>query len=365
MNSISHIVNKQTLTKQDLVALLQATDVDKTALFKKSRELTDTYYGNKVHLRGLIEYSNLCIKDCFYCGIRKSNQNQQRYTLTNQEVIRCAVYALENNYGSIVLQAGERNTPQFTQKITSLLQEINKISCGKLGITLSLGEQSSDTYKKWFDAGAHRYLLRIETSNKELYNKIHPNNKLHLFEKRIEALYQIKKAGFQLGTGVMIGLPHQTIENLADDLLFFKNINVNMIGMGPYIEHLETPLFTTQAALKTKEERLDLSYKMIAILRILMKDINIAAATALQAIDPMGREKAIKYGANILMPNITPTQYRTHYKLYNNKPCTDETPTNCNQCIDIRMQMIGSIIGYNERGDSKNYKYPTIQTMNQ
>jgi len=348
-------VNQDSFNKEDLIRMLNADEDDRILLFKKSREITDSQIGNKVYLRGLIEYSNVCIKDCLYCGIRKSNKNTQRYTVSDEDVLQCARYALENNYGSIAIQAGERTDAAFILKISHLLQDIKKLSNGKLGVTLSLGEQTLDTYKEWFDAGAHRYLLRIETSNRELYSKIHPDNALHSFDTRIEALQNIRKAGFHLGTGVMIGLPYQTIDNLADDLLFLKSLDVDMVGMGPYIEHLETPLFETYHLLKSRQERLDLAFKMIATLRILMKDINIVAATALQAIDKMGREKAIRYGANILMPNITPGNFRNNYKLYQDKPCTDENAADCSSCIDVRMNMIGSQIGYNEWGDSKHF----------
>ena len=355
MSNFKDIVSKKSLHKQDIIAMLNAESDDKMVLFKKSREITDKQIGNKVYLRGLIEYSNVCVKDCFYCGIRKSNKKQERYTISDQEVLECAIYALKNKYASIVIQAGERTDKAFISKITSLLKEIVKLGNGTLGITLSLGEQTLETYKEWFNAGAHRYLLRIESSNKDLYHKIHPNNELHSLENRIEALHNIRKAGFQLGTGVMIGLPYQTIENLADDLLFLKAMDVDMVGMGPYIEHTETPLFSAENLFKTRQERLDLAFKMIATLRILMKDINIAAATALQAIDTMGREKAIKYGANILMPNITPGNFRNNYKLYEDKPCTDENSIDCNTCIDVKMSMIGSTVGYNEWGDSKHF----------
>ena len=352
-------MNQDSFNKQDLITMLNADEEDQIMLFKKSREVTDSLIGNKVHLRGLIEYSNVCIKDCLYCGIRKSNKNAERYTLSDEDVLQSAMYALEHNYGSIAIQAGERTDKLFISKITHLLKEIKKLSNGKVGITLSLGEQTLDTYKEWFNAGAHRYLLRIETSNRELYSKIHPNNGLHNFDKRLEVLQNIRKADFQLGTGVMIGLPHQTIENLADDLLFLKALDVDMVGMGPYIEHFETPLIESQYLLKTRQERLDLTFKMIASLRILMKDINIVAATALQAIDKMGREKAIRYGANILMPNITPGNFRNNYKLYQDKPCTDENAEDCNSCIDARMSRIGSQIGYNEWGDSRHFTNST------
>ena len=363
MSNFSDILNKDILERQDLITLLSAEGENKKNLFKKSREITDKFIGNKVHLRGLIEYSNVCAKDCLYCGIRKSNSAQKRYIIADDEVIKCAQFAIDNQYGSIVIQAGERTDQMFISKITALIKEIRKISKGTLGITLSLGEQTIDTYREWYQAGAHRYLLRIETSCKELYNKIHPNNALHNFENRINALNNIRTVGFQLGTGVMIGLPFQTIENLADDLLFLEAIDVDMVGMGPFIEHSDTPLFEVKSILQSKQERLELAFKMIAVLRLLMKDINIAAATALQAIDPMGREKAIKFGANILMPNITPGSFRNNYKLYEDKPCTDENPSECTQCLEARISMIGSSIAYNEWGDSKHFTNSKILNL--
>lgn len=311
--------------------------------------------GNQVFLRGLIEYSNVCQKDCLYCGIRRSNRNQQRYVLHDEEVIDCAKFAYEHNYGSIVIQSGERQDAMFSSKITAFIKEIKKISNDELGITLSLGEQKPEVYREWFEAGAHRYLLRIESSNAEIYSKIHPQNKLHDFEQRIQALHDIRKAGFQLGTGVMIGLPFQTLEHLADDLLFLQKMDVDMVGMGPYIEHKDTPLYEFNQLLIPRKDRLELTFKMIAILRIMMKNINIAATTALQAIDPMGREKAVKIGANIIMPNITPNIVRKNYKLYEDKPCTDDTPGECNECLEQRILMIGSKISYNQWGDAPHF----------
>ncbi len=355
MNVFTEILNKNVLQKEDIICLLNADGIEKELLFKKAKEIRDQNIGNKVHLRGLLEYSNVCIKDCLYCGIRKSNRKQHRYTVSKEEVLKSAQYALDNNYGSMVIQAGERTDAIFIHQITDILKEIKQLSNGSLGITLSLGEQSLETYKQWFEAGAHRYLLRIETSNKALYYKIHPQDEMHNFENRIKALHHIREAGFQLGTGVMIGLPFQTIEDLADDILFLRDMKVDMVGMGPFIEHSDTPLYIHKNSLMSKKDRLQLSFKMIAVLRIMMNDINIAAATALQAIDPVGREKAINYGANILMPNITPGNYRDNYKLYEDKPCTDENPVDCKTCIDVRLSMINASVGYNEWGDSKHF----------
>ncbi len=369
MTTLTEILKKSFLDKQDILTLLQTTGEDQLALFRKSREITDFQIGNKVYLRGLIEYSNVCAKDCLYCGIRKSNRKQARYVLSDEEVIACAQHALDNHYGSIVIQAGERSDAIFTSKITAILKEIKKMSNGTLGVTLSLGEQKLETYQEWFEAGAHRYLLRIESSNPKMFAKIHPHNELHSFERRLKALHDLRKAGFQLGTGVMIGLPFQTLDQMADDLLFLRNLKVDMVGMGPYIEHQDTPLYEASDFLLPRSERLDLAFKMIAILRLMMPEINIAAATALQAIDPMGREKAIKYGANIIMPNITPTVFRNQYKLYEDKPCTDESPVECTSCLEARISMIGSEIGYDEWGDSKYFlkqnqmKQPTASTL--
>lgn len=356
MKTIRDILQKESLEKQDILYLLQTKDEERKILFETSRELRDRLLGNQVYLRGLIEYSNVCNKDCYYCGIRHSNRNQKRYVLSDEEVIECAKFAYENQYGSIVIQSGERTDEIFISRISAIIREIKKLSQGNLGITLSLGEQTLETYQQWFEAGAHRYLLRIESSNKELYAKIHPSNKLHSFEKRVEALRNIRKAGFQLGTGVMIGMPFQTLDDLAEDLLFLQKIDVDMVGMGPYIEHCDTPLYAFKDTLLPKKERLELTFKMISILRIMMKDINIAATTALQAIDPMGREKAIKIGANVIMPNITPGNVRKNYKLYEDKPCTDETPGECTECLDARIQMIGSKISYNQWGDTPHFK---------
>jgi len=198
--------------------------------------------------------------------------------------------------------------------------------------------------------------LRIETTNKDLFHRIHPNNEHHSFETRLNCLHTLKEIGYQVGTGVMMGLPFQTVEDMANDLLFIRSFDADMVGMGPYIEHPDTPLFEYQKLLLPRPERLLLGLKMIAILRLMMPDINIAAATALQAIDPMGREKGIRAGANVLMPNITPAQYRNSYKLYENKPCTDENPDDCTQCLEARIGMTGNTIGFDEWGDSKRFK---------
>jgi len=239
--------------------------------------------------------------------------------------------------------------------VENLLKKIKELSFGELGITLSVGEQEPEVYNRWYEAGAHRYLLRIEATNQALYHKIHPVDSKHNFSRRLDCLKNLQDIGYQTGTGVMIGLPFQTLDDLAGDLLFMKEFNIDMCGMGPYIEHVDTPLIEQSDMLLPIEQRFDLSLKMIALLRIMMRNINIAAATALQAIDPIGREKAIKVGANIIMPNITPGRYRDSYKLYNNKPCTDDSAEDCQNCLEVRITLANAEIIYGEWGDSKHY----------
>lgn len=354
--SIEQILQQDFFSKYDLIQLLGATNEDEKALFSKSSEIKLQHIGRNVHFRGLVEFSNICKKDCLYCGIRVNNNSVNRYDIADEQILKAAKFAHENRYGSIVLQSGERTDSVFINRIANLLKEIKKQSNNELGITISLGEQTKETYQKWFDAGAHRYLLRIESSNKELYTKIHPTDENHSFENRLKCLQNLKNIGYQTGTGVMVGLPFQTTEDLADDLLFMQRFDIDMVGMGPYIEHAETPLYQFRDQLMSLNDRFRLTLKMIAVLRIMMKDINIASATALQAIDPLGREKALRIGANIIMPNITPTKERANYLLYQNKPCIDEGAEDCTNCMEARINMADGEIGYGEWGDSKHFK---------
>jgi biotin synthase len=360
--SIKQILAQQFFSKGDLIELLLSTGEGQQLIFTKGHEVKKEFVGLKTYFRGLIELSNICSKNCYYCGIRLGNKNLTRYELTDEQVLESILFAYKQNYASIVIQAGERNDAKFINRIEFLVNKAKELTNSELGITLSLGEQSKNTYQRWFNAGAHRYLLRIETSNKELYYKIHPKNNKHSFKNRLESLYNLKEIGYQMGTGVMIGLPFQTIEDLADDLLFFKKIDIDMAGMGPYIEHSDTPLFKEKNKLLPLIDRFYLSLKMVSLLRILMKDINIAATTAMQAIDPVGREKAIKAGANVIMPNITPTLNRANYLLYENKPCNDESAEECANCIEARIAIAGDEIAYGERGDSVHFKKRIIKT---
>jgi biotin synthase len=352
---IDDILIQEHFSKDDLVQLLMAGEEESKKIFELSKAVKEKQVGRKVYFRGLIEYSNYCSKNCYYCGIRAGNSKYVRYEMPDEEVLEAARFALDNNFASIVIQSGERSDRKFVDSIERLLQEIHKLSDGKLHVTLSLGEQSEETYKRWFSAGAHRYLLRIEVSNPELYAKLHPNDKHHDFQERLGALRLLKKTGYQVGTGVMIGLPFQTISDLADDLIFFREFDIDMAGMGPYIEHEATPLFQYRDQLLPLRERFLLSLKMVALLRIIMKDINIAATTAMQTIDPQGREKALLVGANVMMPNLTPVKYRQDYLLYENKPCLDEEAEECTRCLEARIALSGDEIGYGEWGDSKHF----------
>ena len=338
--------------RAELIELLKIPQDREKYLFELSAKTRKDSVGDVVYLRGLIELGNFCQKNCLYCGIRRDNTKAVRYTLTDEQVIMAAQFAYDNSYGSIAIQSGELESEQNSDRISRLIEKIKILSKGELGITLSLGEQSFETYKSWRDAGADRYLLRIETSNKDLFNKIHPNDPLHSFERRVNSLSMLKELGYQVGTGIMIGLPGQTVESMADDLLFFKNIDIDMCGMGPYLNHSDAILGESDMS---EQERFSLTLRMIAILRIMMPKINIAATTALQAIDPLGRELALKVGANVIMPNITPTTVRANYKLYENKPVSED-------CLDIqektlfdRIHGAGFEIGFDVQGNSIHY----------
>ena len=339
-------LSELTLDRKGLTAALACEDAAfEEALCQEAYRVKVATVGPEVYLRGLIEISNICVKNCLYCGIRR-DVRCQRYELSEEEVLAAAKVAASRRYGSIVIQGGERADKAFTQKITRLLKAIKSIDTGDdppLGITLSLGEQPREVYEEWFHAGAHRYLLRIESSNPDLYRKIHPED--HSYDRRLRALYDLKEIGYQAGTGAMIGLPYQTAEDMAEDLLFYKEFDTPMVGMGPYNPHPETPLTLSGVPYPSAQRRFSLGLKMIALLRLLMPDINIAAATALEILDPRGREMGILSGANVLMPNITPREQMVKYNLYNRKTL------NASDVQDLIER--GIPIGFGRWGDSK------------
>jgi len=355
LNLIFDKIDRQIeLSKENLIFLLNLKEKDDIKLLlNKAYEIKSAEVGKKVYYRGIIEFSNVCTKDCFYCGIRKSNTETERFMLDEESILNSAKFAHENRYGSIVLQSGEQSNPTFISFVENILKKIKQLSNNKLGITLSVGEQSDETYKRWFKAGAHRYLLRIETSNKKLYQKLHPES--HDFNCRVNCLKLLRKNGYQVGTGVMIKLPYQTIEQLADDIIFFKNMDIDMIGMGPYLPHKNSLLTKLFPDAPNMSKLLELSLKMIAVTRIHLRNVNIAATTALQAIHPKGREQGLLAGANIIMPNLTDTEFRAPYQLYDNKPCIDENSKMCSACLSSRITGIGEEIGLDQWGDSPHF----------
>lgn len=319
MSAIASLLEKPELGFDDLVALLSVDDPDDVQrILDKGQEVKKKMVGNKVYLRGLIELSNICRKDCLYCGIRKSNNMAVRYALTADEVMQSARFTYDNGFGSIVIQSGELLGEAFVKELEGYIRNIHT-AFPDLLITLSCGEESLETYRRWFDAGANRYLLRIESSQRDLYYKIHPHDAFHSFESRLQALEDLRTAGYQVGTGVMIGLPWQSEAHLAHDLMFFREMDIDMVGMGPYIEHSETPLYDSRAILWPFEKRFRKSLLMIALLRIIMPTINIASTTALETLDPKGRKKGLLAGANVVMPNVTPMAKKVNYKLYEKK----------------------------------------------
>jgi len=354
MNDLNSILNTKNLSPENIRFLLSLTNPeDIKQLARKSFNITTNVLGNNVYYRGLIEFSNECSCHCLYCGLRAGNTKVKRYRLTREQILDCALWAATMGYGSCVLQAGEKRDEEFIGFVADCVKDIKKRTRSEqlpegLGITLSVGEQSFETYQRWREAGAHRYLLRMETSNPNLFAQLHPKNQR--YEERLACLASLRKAGFQVGTGVMIGLPGQTIEDLANDVLFFKERSVDMIGMGPYITHSESPL--QGMGMMEKTSLMVLALNMISVVRLVLNDVNIVAATALQALDETGREKGIAHGANVLMPNLTPFEARRHYQLYEGKPCVEEGKESCTRCLQRRVQTTGRTVGWNKWGDS-------------
>jgi len=354
MDPLGALLHKENLTREDLVLLLGLQrPADTARLRTRALDVMRAQVGDSVFYRGIVELSNVCACDCNYCGIRASNDKVERYTLTEQEVMDGAQWCAEAGYGSLVLQAGERSDPAFRELISHLVRRIRaetvlpELPQG-LGITLSLGEQSLETYRQWHAAGGHRYLLRIETTNPGLFARIHPP--AQTLAGRMQALADLAEAGFLVGTGVMIGIPGQTLEMLAEDILFFRDHPIDMIGMGPWLAHLDTPMGAWAQPLP-EAEHLQLCLNMIAAVRLACPDLNIAATTALQAMVPDGRERGLSYGANVTMPNLTPVQARGNYKLYEGKPCMDEAREECRGCLMGRVESVGRTVALNQWGD--------------
>jgi biotin synthase len=360
--SIDAVLLKDKLDRADLVTLLGTTDrAERKKLYDAAYAVKLQYIGNVDYYRGLLEFSNRCIKNCCYCGIRRGNEEVERFDTSREDILAMARWAYEQQYGSLTLQSGERQDPEFIDYVEGLLRDIKKIGSGALGITLCVGEQTEETYRRWFEAGAHRYLLRIETSNPKLYASLHPQDGHHRWEVRMECLKALRRVGYQVGTGDMIGLPGQTLEDLADDILFYRDMDIDMIGMGPYVVHHNTPIGKMVMkqggdSAEAREHRFILGLNMIAVTRLFLKDVNIASTTALQTLNPLGRELGLLAGANILMPIVTLPKFRPQYLLYDNKPCVEDSPEECRNCLAGRVASIGDRVGFGEWGDSPHFK---------
>lgn len=320
------------LSKKEIIDILKSPDTD---IFKEADEVRKKYVGDGVHLRGLIEFSNICKCNCLYCGLQASNKHVNRYRLSKDEILDIAKKGVDEGFKTIVLQSGEDD--YFNSKLMcEIISEIKNLG---VALTLSIGEKSFEDYKAFKAAGADRYLLRIETTDKNLYKKMHPYAD---FDNRVRCLYDLKELGYETGTGCLVGLPDQTVESLAEDILFFEELDADMIGIGPFIPHPDTPL---------KNENngsLDLAIKVMAITRILLKDINIPATTAMESLRPNGRVLALQSGANVIMPNLTDEYHKKMYEIYPNKVSATR------QDLDFKLKTINRYIetdscGYRNR----------------
>ncbi|MHC1682426.1 MAG: [FeFe] hydrogenase H-cluster radical SAM maturase HydE [Clostridiaceae bacterium] len=315
------------LSKEEIVELLKTSDYDEE-LFKAADDVRKRYVGDEVHLRGLVEFTNICKRNCLYCGLRRDNSNIERYRLSHDEIIDFAKKAVGYGYRTLVLQGGEDD--YFT--IERLIKIVKEIKALGVALTLSIGERTYEEYKMLKDAGADRFLLRIETTDKELYEKLDPGMS---HNERKRCLDDIRKAGYEVGTGCLVGLPDQTLESLAEDILFFKEIDADMVGIGPFIPNEDTPLKDAKGG------DFETARKVMAITRLLLPNINIPATTAMESLNKEGRTLALQSGANVVMPNVTEGEYRKLYALYPGKICTGDTPAHCRGCVTGKINKIG------------------------
>lgn len=347
MGNIREIVDKvkrrQDITLEELRMIMEtASKEDMDYLTSTAREVADSIYGKNVYVRGLIEFTNYCRNDCYYCGIRRSNKEAERYRLTEEQIMECCQMGYELGFRTFVLQGGE--DPYFTDdRICEIIRNI-KNRYEDCAITLSIGEKSRASYERYFEAGADRYLLRHETANECHYRKLHPAE-LSL-ENRKRCLWNLKEIGYQVGAGFMVGSPGQTMETLYEDMRFIKELEPHMVGIGPFIPQHSTPFKGEKAG--TLEETL----KLLSIIRLIHPKVLLPATTALGTIHPMGREKGILAGANVVMPNLSPVSVRKKYELYDNKICTGDEAAECKNCLQSRMEKIGYTIPV-DRGDSQ------------
>jgi len=328
------------LTKQKIIELLENSD-NQDALFHRADLIRKKNVGDSVFLRGLIEFSNVCRNGCLYCGIRCGNMQIKRYRLTPEEIISLARSAVNLGFKTIVLQSGE-DVGYSCADLCHIIEEIKKMD---VAITLSIGEREYEEYAAFKNCGADRYLMRIETTDKKLYHQLHPKRS---WQHRYECLMMIKELGYELGSGIMVGLPNQSLESIADDLLFLKKIGIDMAGIGPFIPHPNTPLKNCVGG------TLDLSLRAMSVIRLLMPDINIPATTAMETLEKNGRMRALKAGANVVMPNVTDSLHKSYYELYPNKACLNHGADFCHACLELQIKSIGRMIGIGYGSHIKN-----------
>lgn len=340
---IDQIKNEQTIQREQLQALLETTDEQAINYLRDTaRKVADDIYGKQVFIRGLIEFTNYCKNDCIYCGIRRSNPNAQRYRLTEEEILSCCANGYELGFRTFVLQGGE--DPYFTdERICNIVAKI-KQDYPDCAVTLSIGEKDKASYQAFYDAGADRYLLRHETADEAHYQSLHPAEMS--FQHRIQCLYDLKEIGYQVGCGFMVGSPGQTVGTLYEDLMFIKKLQPHMVGIGPFIPQKDTPFGQEPAG--TMEQTL----RLLSIIRLIHPHVLLPSTTALGTIHPLGREKGIQAGANVVMPNLSPVAVREKYKLYDNKICTGDEAAECRHCMARRMESVGYQVVVS-RGDFK------------
>lgn len=341
---IDKLMDSKSLSKTEWTALIDGRTPELAEyLFELSRKVSRQYYGRDIYVRGLIEFTNYCRNDCLYCGIRKSNTKASRYRLTENEILSCCDTGYGLGFRTFVLQGGEDafyNDARLCRLISSI-----KSLWPDCAVTLSVGERSYESYKSLYDAGADRYLLRHETYNADHYSTLHPPSLKA--GARQECLWNLKKIGYQVGTGFMVGSPYQTAEHLAEDMLFIKELDPQMIGIGPFISHHDTPFAEYPSG------TLELTLFMLGLLRLMIPKALLPSTTALGTIHPKGRELGVLAGANVVMPNLSPTSVRKDYALYDNKICTGDEAAECRGCLERRMESIGYHV-VTARGDSLN-----------
>jgi biotin synthase len=337
---LNELLVKDSPEKDDITYLLALDDPEELSLlFNRADEVRKTFCGDEIHLRGIIEISNYCSEGCQYCGLRKGNRSLSRYRMTTEEILETAARIIDAGISTIVLQSGE-DEKITAEQIKDIIIEIKKMK--DAAVTLSLGERDFDDYVLWKQAGADRYLLKHETGNQVLYSHYHPNQNV---EDRLKHLRFLKKIGYQAGSGNIVGLPGQTYYDIADDILICKELNVDMASFSPFVSSPDTP-FNIVKTCST-----DFILKVMAVARIVLKDVHMPSTTALGTIDPLGRQKGLQAGANVIMPNFTPPPYREKYLIYPNKKCLTDDPSYCVSCLSIMIESLGRKISFS-RGDT-------------